>query len=169
MRIPSFRIWLTLAGSLIAVGSVVAISGVWVWNFKFGLPASADKITRLNTMVAASAYIAAIIAAVFALIAYWQSSAQLHLSQKSAFCQPIRGDSPLTATLKPAPVWIDKDTVSYPSRGPVEQDCDHSSPPRSQQPSSTLLPALPPPQQRRSLDALPSRRRPQPTALPPGS
>jgi hypothetical protein len=63
-----------VVGSTITLASVLTIVGVWIGNFKFDLPGSADKVTRINTVVAVSAYIAAIIAAIFALIAYWNAS-----------------------------------------------------------------------------------------------
>jgi hypothetical protein len=90
----SLRIWLILAGSIIALGSLLAILAVWNWNYRFGLPASADKVTRLNTVVATSAYIAAIIAATFALVAYWQSSGLPSLEPEISFL-PFNSASPI--------------------------------------------------------------------------
>lgn len=100
------RFWIALAGSIIVIGSLLAIASVWKWNVEFGLPRSADKVTRINTIVAASAYIAAIVAAVFALIAYWQASGLPSLEPEISFL-PL--DAPLWATSGEPPPWVKVD------------------------------------------------------------
>ena len=108
----SFRVWLTLAGSIIALATVLTIVGVWVGNLKFDFPASADKVTRINTVVAASAYIAAIIAAVFALIAYWQASGRPSLRPDISFLPIYSPD--FVATFQPPPPWVNEHSMPWP-------------------------------------------------------
>jgi hypothetical protein len=93
-----------LAGSIIALATVLTIFGVWIGNLKFDLPSSVDKVTRINTVVAASAYVAAIIAAAFALIAYWQTSGRPSLKPEVSQ-SPFRF-SELEARSREAPPWI---------------------------------------------------------------
>lgn len=114
-KMRSLRFWFTLAGSIIVLLSVLTIAGVWIWNLKFGLPVSADKITRINTAVAASAYIAAIIAAIFALVAYWQTSGLPSLEPEINFL-PFRSRPPtFTATRHdPPPPWVDINLIPFP-------------------------------------------------------
>ena len=99
----SLRFWIILVGSIIVIGSILAIASVWKWDVGFGLPRGADKVTRINTIVAASAYIAAIVAAVFALIAYWQASGLPSLKPEIEFF-PL--DAPLWATSREPPPWV---------------------------------------------------------------
>ena len=73
-RTRSSRFWVAVSGSTVAIVSAVIIIGVWWQNWKLGLPSSADKITRINTVVATSAYALVFLAALFALVAYWQAS-----------------------------------------------------------------------------------------------
>jgi hypothetical protein len=70
----NFRYCLAFLGSVIVIVTALGVIAVWVLNWKLGLPANADKVSRINTVVAVSAYVAAVLAAVFALIAYWQAS-----------------------------------------------------------------------------------------------
>jgi hypothetical protein len=65
---------MTVMGSALALATSLVIVGVWALNWKFGFPASADKISRLNTVIAVAAYVAAMIAAGFAIVAYRQAS-----------------------------------------------------------------------------------------------
>jgi hypothetical protein len=92
------RICFTLVGSVVVLASVAIIVCVWKWDYRFGLPVNTDKITRINTVVAASAYIAAIVAAVFALIAYWQASGLPSLAPEISFLPFNSGSPAFTAT-----------------------------------------------------------------------
>lgn len=113
-----FRIWLISVGSLMVLASVAVIACVWKWDYRFGLPASADKITRINTIVATSAYAAAIIAAIFALIAYWQASGLPSLEPDIRF-PPFHFHSPVfPARLQQPPPWVDASSVRFPASRP---------------------------------------------------
>ena len=129
----SLRFWLTLAGSIIALASVLTIVGVWIGSSKFDLPAGADKVTRINTVVAASAYIAAIIAAIFALIAYWQASGLPSLKPEISFL-PL--DAPLTATSRQPPPWVNIDWLPLPF---ISHRTEHSVPILDRPPSDRIL------------------------------
>jgi len=106
-----FRIWLTVVGSLMALASVTIIVCVWKWDYRFGLPVSTDKITRINTVVATSAYAAAIIAAIFALIAYWQANGLPSLKPKISFLPFNSADPAFQATLRQPPPWVDVNSL----------------------------------------------------------
>jgi hypothetical protein len=119
-RVRSLRFWLALVGSIIVLASVLTIVGVWIWNIKFDLPVSADKVTRINTVVAVSAYIAAIVAAIFALIAYWQTSGLPSLEPEISFL-PFNSTSPaFTFAFGSLPPWVDTDAAPFPARFPEE-------------------------------------------------
>jgi hypothetical protein len=102
------------------LASVLTILGVWLWNFRFDLPVSADKVTRINTVVAVSAYIAAIVAAIFALIAFWQASGLPSLEPEISFL-PFNSTSPaFTFTFLLPPPWVD--TGAAPFSAPWRND-----------------------------------------------
>lgn len=54
--------------------TLILILGVWLWDWKFGLPVAADLTARINTVVAVSAYMAVLVGTVVALVAYWQAA-----------------------------------------------------------------------------------------------
>jgi hypothetical protein len=87
LRLPlrSFRFWLAFTGTAIVLASLLVILAVSLENWRLGLPAGTDKITRINTVVAVSAYGAVIVAAIFALIAYWQASGRPYLEPEIIF------------------------------------------------------------------------------------
>jgi hypothetical protein len=132
------RFWLVSAGSVVALGSVVTIVGVWIGNFKFDLPSGADKVTRINTAVAVSAYIAAIIAALFALVAYWQTSGLPSLKPVIYFL-PFDSASPVFgATPKQSPPWVDPGSEPFPI-GPFPAPIEQFVPMLDRMSSDTIL------------------------------
>jgi hypothetical protein len=79
---------------------------VWALDWKLGLPANADKLSRINTVVAVSAYVAAILAAVFALIAYWQASGHPSLSPAIIFPGQDINDPLFGVEGRSLPHWV---------------------------------------------------------------
>ena len=109
------RFWIVLVGTMLVLGSIAAIAAVWGWDVKFGLPHGTDKVTRINTIVAATAYLAAIVAAIFALIAYWQTSGLPSFRVEIVF-RPSNSATPaFTATPRQAPPWVDASCAPIPS------------------------------------------------------
>lgn len=106
VRMRSFRFWLTFAGSAVALASVLLILGVWLKQWRLGLPPSADEVTRINTIVTASAYGAAILAVVFALVAYWQASGRPSLKPEITFTNHSPDDFYFIAIDMKLPPWV---------------------------------------------------------------
>lgn len=108
LEVRSFRFWITLAGTIIVAISILTITEAWIGDLKFDLPTSTDKVTRINTVVAASAYIAAIVAAIFALVAYWQANGLPSLEPEISFLPYNMADPEFLATFRqPPPPWVD--------------------------------------------------------------
>jgi hypothetical protein len=103
---------MSLAGVAVifVVVTIFAVIGTWVWDWNLFLPTTTDKATRINTVVAVSAYTAALVGVVIALIAYWQASGRPSLEPEITF-PPSKSNEPMFDTYRPMkiPDWIDSD------------------------------------------------------------
>jgi hypothetical protein len=79
------RISLAAVAVIIVVVTALVIIGTWIWDWSLFLPATTDKATRINTVVAASAYVAALTGVVIALIAFLQASGRPSLRPEITF------------------------------------------------------------------------------------
>jgi hypothetical protein len=102
------RISLAIVAMIFVVVTVFAITATWVWDWKLSLPATTDKATRVNTVIAVSAYAAAMIGVVIALIAYWQASGRPSLEPEITFPRSLPNELMFEA-YRPLqlPDWID--------------------------------------------------------------
>jgi hypothetical protein len=104
------RISVAVLAMIFVAATIFAILSTWIWNWKLFLPATADKTTRINTVVAVSAYVAAALAAVIALVAYWQASGRPSLKSEITF-PGLRPNELAFEAYKPSKVsdWVDTD------------------------------------------------------------
>jgi hypothetical protein len=79
------RFSLVFVAVIFVAATIFAILVTWIWDWKFFLPATVDKATRINTIVAVSAYTAAALGAIIALMAYWQASGRPSLKPEITF------------------------------------------------------------------------------------
>src|SRR6266567_4753473 len=102
------RFSLVFVAVIFVAATIFAILVTWIWDWKFFLPATVDKATRINTIVAVSAYTAAVLGAIIALIAYWQTSGRPSLKPEITF-PGLKANELVFKTYKPSkiPNWID--------------------------------------------------------------
>jgi len=110
MNMMTNRALLAVVAAILIVGTIFAVTATWAWIFKFLLPATTDKATRINTMVAASAYATALVGAVVALVAYWQTSGSPSLEPEITFPGSCPNE-PIFQAYRPVqiPEWTDID------------------------------------------------------------
>jgi hypothetical protein len=104
------RIALAVFSVIFVVVTGCAILATWAWDWKLMLPAATDKATRINTIVAVSAYAAALVGVIIALIAYWQASGRPSLEPEITF--PYSQPNQLAfEAYRPQqiPDWVDSD------------------------------------------------------------
>ena len=85
MNVTVSRMSLAGVAVIFVVVTIFAVIGTWVWDWNLFLPTTTDKATRINTVVAVSAYTAALVGVVIALIAYWQASGRPSLEPEITF------------------------------------------------------------------------------------
>jgi hypothetical protein len=107
------RIALAVGAVIFVMITVLAVIGTWVWDWKLFLPTTTDKVARINTVVAVSAYVAASAGVVVALIAYWQASGRPFLEAEITFPNS-EPNKPVFDTYRPMqiPDWIEVDKKS---------------------------------------------------------
>ena len=113
MNVTLSRISLAIIAVIFVASTIFTIIATWIWNWNIFLPPTTDKATRVNTVVAVSAYIAAMVGVVIALIAYWQASGRPSLAPEITF-PPLEPNELLFDAYKPpqTPGWIDVDERS---------------------------------------------------------
>jgi hypothetical protein len=85
MNMTASRVSLAVVAVIFVGATIFAILATWIWGWKLLLPAATDKATRINTVVAVSAYAAAMLGVIIALIAYWQASGRPSLGSEIKF------------------------------------------------------------------------------------
>jgi hypothetical protein len=102
------RISLVIVAIIFVVVTIFVIVATWVWGWKLSLPSTTDKATRVNTVVAVSAYAAALVGVVIALVAYWQASGRPSLEPEITFPHS-RPNELVFETYRPLqiPDWVD--------------------------------------------------------------
>lgn len=113
MNVMLGRISLVAIAAVLAASTGFATVATWAWNWSIFLPAATNKATRVNTVVAVSAYMAAMIGVIIALLAYWQASGRATLEPKITF-PSLEPNKLLFDAYKPlqTPGWIDVDKKS---------------------------------------------------------
>jgi hypothetical protein len=108
MSVTASRISLAVLAAIFVVATIFVILGTWIWDWRLLLPATTDKATRINTVVAVSAYAAAMVGVVIALIAYWQASGRPSLDPEIAFPYSVPNKPVFDAYRPPQiPDWVD--------------------------------------------------------------
>jgi hypothetical protein len=83
-RLVSSRVWIVLATLGMILAASAAVIGTAFWNWKFALK-GVDHATRINTVVAVSAYVLVAATLVIALIAYLAATGRPSMSPEITF------------------------------------------------------------------------------------
>jgi hypothetical protein len=105
------------------LASLFLILSTWFRNWHLDLPASADKVTRINTVLAVSAYTLALIGTVAAVVAYLQASGRPSLKAEIKFQElAIEGLTFKARAIPPysMPSWLAEGSVPFSRAEPFE-------------------------------------------------
>ena len=107
MNITANRALLAVIAAIFVAATILAVLGTWIWDWNLLLPATTDKATRINTVVAASAYVAAMVGVIVAVIAYWQASGRPSLESEISFSN-LQANELTFEAYKPSriPDWV---------------------------------------------------------------